>query len=403
MSVLIKDCNIIDATSPDVRRGRHVLIEDGTITKVGAGAGPSADTVIDAGGACLLPGLWDVHTHLTKGAWGQEYEEEVAEGPPKLVANNGRNAMEALKAGVTSMRVVGIADWADIAWRDAFNSGQLVGPRLFCCGHSLDTPAGHGGGSGMAATVNGPLAITNAVRNEIMHGVDQIKLITTGGIMGTGHDVMHHVMWTREEVEAAIGIARMRGVAVATHATAPQAVKWAVQAGTHSLEHGYILDEEAAQMIVDNGVYYVPTLALSHLTEGQAESPAHRSYCQAHQLPEEFAERADQFAPTHEESFRMALEAGAKIASGSDEGPPREAALLEIEFLSRCGLGPHGAIVAATQTSAEVCEVGDRLGTIEEGKLADMILVEDNPLDDIQNLHKLLLVVKDGAVVTDNR
>ena len=403
MSVLIKDCNIIDATSPDVRANQHVLIEDGTITKVGPGAGPSADDAIDAGGAYLLPGLWDVHTHLTKGAWGREYEEEIAEGPPKLIANNGRNAMEALKAGVTSLRVVGIADWADIAWRDDFNSGQLIGPRLFCCGRSLDTPAGHGGGYGMAATVNGPLEITNAVRTEIMHGVNQIKLITTGGIMGTGHDVMHHVMWMKEEIEAAIRIAKMRGVAVATHATAPQAVKWAVQAGTHSLEHGYILDEEAAQMIVDNDVYYVPTLALSHLTEGQAESPAHRSYCQAHRLPDEFAERADQFAPIHEESFRMALEAGAKIASGSDEGPPREAALLEIEFLSRCGLGPHGAIVAATQTSAEVCEVGDRLGTIEEGKLADMIVVEDNPLDDIQNLHKLLLVVKGGVVVVDNR
>lgn len=403
MSLLIKDCKIIDATSPDVRTGQHVLVEDGAITRVGAGTVPSADTTIDLGGAYLLPGLWDVHTHLTKGAWGNEAVEEVAEGPTKLVANHGHNAMEALQSGVTSLRVVGIADWADVAWREAFNSGQLLGPRLFCCGHSLDAPAGHGGDSDMTAVANGPGEMIEAVRNEIMHGVDQIKLVTTGGIMGTGHDVMHHVMWLKEEIEAAIRIASMRGVAVATHATAPQAVKWAVQAGTHSLEHGYILDEEAAKLMADNGVYYVPTLALSHLTEGQASSPSQRSWCHDHHLSDEFVERSDQFAPTHEESFRMALEAGAKIAAGSDQGPPKEAALLEIEFLSSCGLGPYGAIVAATQTAAEVCEVGDRLGTVEEGKLADMIVVEENPLDDIQNLHKVLLVVKGGQVVVDNR
>ncbi|MFQ5934107.1 MAG: amidohydrolase family protein [Dehalococcoidia bacterium] len=400
MSLLIRDCNIIDATTPEVRRDQYLFIEGDTIREVGSGRPPSADRTIDLGGTYLLPGLWDVHTHLNKGTWGPELIEE-AEGPAKSVMNHGRHAMEALESGVTSLRVVGIANWADVAWREAFAAGKFRGPRLFCCGHGLNTPAGHMEDYESEGVVNGPGAFVKAVRNEIMHGVDQIKLVTTGGIMGTGHDVMHHVMFTREEVEAAIRIATQRGVPVATHATSPQAVKWAVNAGTHSLEHGYILDEEAVSMMAKKGVYYVPTLALSHLTEEQVSTPHQRAYCQVHTLPEEYAERANQFAPGHEESFRMAVEAGVKIACGSDQGPPKEAALLEIELLSSCGLGPYGAIVAATRTSAEVCKVEDKLGTLEQGKLADMIAVEVNPLEDIHNLRRQTLVVKGGEVVVD--
>ena len=213
MSLLIKDCNIIDAVSPEVRTDQYVLIEDGAITQVGSGSAPSADTTIDLGGTYLLPGLWDVHTHLNKGTWGPEIGEED-EGPAKAVANHGRHAMDALRSGVTSLRVVGIADWADVAWRDAFNSGQFMGPRLFACGNGLNTPAGHMADLESGGIANGPGGFIKAVRNEIMHGVDQIKLVTTGGIMGTGHDVMHHVMFTQQEVEAAIRIATMRGVPV---------------------------------------------------------------------------------------------------------------------------------------------------------------------------------------------
>jgi imidazolonepropionase-like amidohydrolase len=139
------------------------------------------------------------------------------------------------------------------------------------------------------------------------------------------------------------------------------------------------------------------------LTRDQAGTPFQRSYCCEHVLPDVFRDRANEFAPGHEASFRLALEAGVKIASGSDQGPPREAALLEIELLSSCGLGPYGAIVAATRTAAEVCEAQDRLGTIEVGKLADLIVVDDNPLDDIHHLRQLKLVLKGGQVVADHR
>jgi imidazolonepropionase-like amidohydrolase len=399
MSLLLKDCNIVDATTPEVRRGSYVLVDGETIREVGSGRPPVADRILDLGGAYLLPGLWDVHTHLHMSTWtGSPVQQEPAE----VVLSHGRSAMDALQAGVTSMRVMGVQHWADVVWRDAFSSGKYLGPRLFCCGQALRTTAGHeptpAVGTGI---VGGPDAFVQAVRNQIKNGVDQVKLITTGGIMGTGHDVMPAITYLHDELEAAVRIANQRGVPVAVHATSPEAVKWAVRAGAHSIEHGYILDEEAVTLMAQRNVYYVPTLSLSHLTVDQAATPYERAYCEIHSLPDEFRRRADHYAPGHEESFRMAVEAGVRIASGSDQGPPREGAILEVELLARCGLGTHGAIVAATLTAAEVCRAQDRLGTVKPGKLADLIAVEADPLEDIHNLRRLLLVMKGGQIAVD--
>ena len=394
--------HLVDALLPEARRDAWVLVDGAVIRQIGQGSAPRAEQRLDLGGAWLLPGLWDVHTHLRSTTWtGRDPVQTF----PDTVLEQGRNAMDALSAGVTSLRVVGVAGWADVAWREAFAAGRLVGPRLFCCGDAIRTTAGHDpfGGTRAMVAVDGADAFVQAVREQILHGVDQIKLITTGGIMGGGHDVMSAVMFLREELTAAMRIARQRGLPVAVHATAAQAVKWAAEAGAHSIEHGYLLDEEAAALMARHGVYYVPTLALSHLTRDQARTPDEHAYCAEHVLPDGFRERANRFAPDHEDSFRMAREAGVKIASGSDQGPPCEAALLEIEFLARVGLGAHGAIVAATRTAAEVCRASDRLGTIEPGKLADLIAVTANPLEDIAHLRRLAVVVKEGRVVVDRR
>jgi imidazolonepropionase-like amidohydrolase len=401
MSLLIKGVEIVDATRPEPRPDAWVVLDGAVIREAGQGRAPRADRTVDLGGSWLLPGLWDVHTHLRSTTWTGR---EPAQTFPETVLEYGRNAMDALRAGVTALRVVGVAGWADVAWREAFASGRHPGPRLFCCGDAIRTTAGHDpfGGTRRMMAVDGADALVQAVREQILHGVDQIKLITTGGIMGAGHDVMSAVMFLREELAAAVQIARQRGLPVAVHATAALAVKWAVEAGAHSIEHGYLLDEEAAALMARHGVYYVPTLALSHLTRDQAGTPHEAAYCAEHVLPDGFRERANRFAPDHETSFRLAREAGVKIASGSDQGPPAQAALLEIELLARHGLGAHGAIVAATRTAAEVCGVGDRLGTIEAGKLADLVAVTAHPLEDVANLRRLALVVKDGHVVVEH-
>jgi imidazolonepropionase-like amidohydrolase len=402
VSVVLTGCQIIDATRPEPRPDAWVLVDGTSIRDVGQGRAPRADRALDLEGAWLLPGLWDVHTHLRSTTWtGRETPQSF----PETVLEHGQNAMDALAAGVTSLRVVGVAGWADVAWRNAFATGQPIGPRLYCCGDAIRTTAGHDpfGGTRRMVEADGPDAFVRSVREQILHGVDQIKLITTGGIMGGGHDVMSAVMFLREELTAALRIARQRGMPVAVHATAAEAVKWAVEAGAHSIEHGYLLDEEAAALMARHRVYYVPTLALSHLTRDQARTPPEHAYCAEHRLPDGFRERANRFAPDHEASFRLALSAGVTIASGSDQGPPREAALLEIELLARAGLGPHGAIVAATRTAAEVCRAADRVGTVEAGKLADLIAVTANPLDDIANLRRLALVMTGGRLALDRR
>ena len=402
MSLLITGVEIIDATLPEPRKDAWVLVDGTVIREVGRGRAPRAERALDLGGAWLLPGLWDVHTHLRSTTWtGRDPVQTL----PETVLEQGKNAMDTLLAGVTSLRVVGVAGWADVAWREAFASGRHRGPRLFCCGDAIRTTAGHDpfGGTRRMVAVDGADALVQAVREQILHGVDQIKLITTGGIMGAGHDVMSAVMFLREELTAAVRIARQRGLPVAVHATAALAVKWAVEAGAHSIEHGYLLDDEAAALMARRGVYYVPTLALSHLTRDQAGTPHEAAYCAEHVLPDGFRGRANRFAPDHEASLRLACEAGVRIASGSDQGPPRDAALLEIELLARHGLGAHGAIVAATRTAAEVCNASDRLGTVTPGRLADLIAVTANPLEDIANLRRLAVVVKDGQVVVDQR
>jgi imidazolonepropionase-like amidohydrolase len=402
MSLMISGVHVVDALAPEPRRDAWLRVDGDTIREVGHGRAPRAEHRLDLGGAWLLPGLWDVHTHLRSSTWtGRDPVQTF----PDMVLEHGRNAMDALSAGITSLRVVGVSGWADVAWRDAFAAGRFVGPRLFCCGDAIRTTAGHDpfGGTRRMVAADGPDALVQAVREQILHGVDQIKLITTGGIMGGGHDVMSAVMFLREELTAAMRIARQRGLPVAVHATAAEAVKWAVEAGAHSIEHGYLLDEEAAALMARHGVYYVPTLALSHLTRDQATTPPEHDYCAEHVLPDGFRERANRFAPDHDASFRLAHAAGVMIASGSDQGPPREAALLEIELLARTGLGPHGAVVAATRTAAQVCRAADRLGTIEPGKLADLIAVTANPLEDIAHLRRLALVMKDGRVVVDRR
>ena len=400
--LVLDNCLIIDAASPSPREG-SVLIVDGRIEEVSptprAGRSGSRDArVIDLQGGFLLPGFWDAHTHIGRGIPDDEARDETAAA---RALRAGRDCLRALRLGITGLRVVGERDYIDVACRDAFASGDHLGPTLFTCGYFITTTAGHFLSSGCAVEADGPVGFRKAVREQIKHGVDFIKLNMDGGVMGPPWDRTTDVYLLPDEIASVFDLCRQRDFRVVAHAAGVDGVKAAVRAGAHSIEHGYVLDDEAASMMVERGTYYVPTMGLTHLNRGPefAESEFEREWTLANPRPEAYRQRAIAAAGPHADAFKRALKAGVKIACGSDLALPW-GGLLEMAMLVRCGMSEWQAIVAATRTAAEVCLADDDYGAVEPGKRADLVALTANPLDDIEAARAPSLVVKGGQVVT---
>ncbi|MDE0099570.1 MAG: amidohydrolase family protein [Truepera sp.] len=395
-TTLITNGQLIDGTGAPPRPFAGVLIRDATIDGIYPQLPPGGvqtDATIDLGGATLLPGLWDAHAHL-----GMVFPQPALHKTPhhELPADRtvrcGRAAMEALDHGVTSIRVVGEADYVDVAWKRAFETGLFTGPRLFVCGRPLIATGGHGWQSGAGVEVDGPAEVRKAAREQLRRGADQIKLMITGGV-ASPTETMFESQMTMDEIEAAVEIAGLKGRKVAAHVGGPLGAKMAVRAGVASIEHGYHLDDEAIELMVEHGTTYVPTLAVTQDTEFVLNNNA----------PFAIA-KIQAAAERHLASFQKALAAGVTIATGEDMPVPfAERVIPEIETMVACGMEPMAAIVASTKNAAELCDVADRLGTAEVGKVADLIAVRGDPSEDISRLNDLLLVFKAGELVVDRR
>ena len=234
--------------------------------------------MIDLKGAYLLPGLWDVHIH-------PDYVAETGANVVDQTIAFGQRLMEALtEAGVVGVRCAGAAHFMDVAWKRAFDTGQYVGPRVFAAGHFLTSTGGHFLTSGHALECDGPYGFVRAIREQIKNGVDHIKLNLTGGIMGPSWDRHWQSFLLDEELEAAFAICRARGFRVMAHAANPEAVKKAVRLGAHSVEHGYIMDQECVEQLRASNTWYVPTLAISHLTPDQASDPWEKRWVEQRNL-----------------------------------------------------------------------------------------------------------------------
>src|SRR5215216_1849299 len=247
MRTLLTNATLIDCIQPKAVPGAAVLIEDGRIRDIrtdGSMIESGDATEINLGGAYLMPGLWDVHIH-------PDYLS-LAEMPlADQVALFGHRLMAALtESGIVGFRCAGTHDWMDVAWKRAFDSGQFVGPRLYACGHFLTTTGGHFLTTGHALECDGPYGFVKAIRDQIKHGVDHIKLNLSGGIMGPDWDRHWHSFFLQDELEAAFAICKQREFKVMAHATNPDAVKNAVRLGAHSVEHGYIMDDECIQLML---------------------------------------------------------------------------------------------------------------------------------------------------------
>lgn len=400
MRTLLTHATLIDCVEPRPRPDCTVLIEDGRIQEIfpPGGAPAVADAeVLDLQGAYLMPGLWDVHIHPDYFPYGElPLAEQVT-----LFGNRLQAAL--LDSGIVGLRCAGAHSYIDVAWKRAFESGQHLGPRLFASGHFITTTAGHFLHSGHTMEVDGPYGFVKAIREQIKNGVDQIKLNLSGGIMGPAWDLHRHSFFLPEELKAAFDICKLREFKVMAHATNPEAVKAAIRLGAHSIEHGYIMDDECIELLLQHDVWYVPTLSISHLTPSQASNDWEQRWVKNRNLSHSLCCRADAASDVHQGAFLKALKAGVKMALGSDIRPLKDAALLELGLWVRDGATPWQALVAATRNGAAICGMGEQLGTVEPGKIADLIVVGGNPLEDIHNVRRLQLVIKDGRVVSDKR
>ena len=413
MKTLLTNCVIIDCVQPEPIENTSVLIENGIIKSIQKERENIPDAkIVDLKGAYLLPGLWDCHCH--PGGMTPDTDKYASfETDPERTLRALRNTQSVLHTGVTSIRAVGEASFIDVAlreaysnktptglWREAYTSISLHGPRMFVAGPGLRITGGHGANrrirrvelSHGSVEVDGADEVRKATRYNLKMGVDWIKLAITGGIAGI-REGMKESQMTFDEIKSACDAAHNKGIKVCAHLGSSEAVKLAISAGLDCVEHGYNLDQEAVDLMAEKDIFWIPTLSV---TQDEAYM---RRYC----WPEHSIKRALEGAEAHVAGFKMALDAGVKIASGADLNPMRETSVVEIEWLARSGMTNWQALLAATRNSAELCGVDNELGTIEEGKKADLIVLKANPLEDISNLHKLMLVFKEGAIVVRAR
>jgi imidazolonepropionase-like amidohydrolase len=401
-------CNatLIDGTGADPRAGMTILVQEKRIEAVGPEGSvsyPKNSVVYDLGGGCVLPGLIDAHLHSAYTGDPDLGNFVIKNLPSYFVIRATVHARKLLHAGITAVRDAGSLDYADIALRKAIDEGLVPGPRLRACGYGLKMTGGHGDSfySPMVEVIQPGMAnnadeARKVARMNLKMGADHIKIISaSGGVMSAGTEV-GAAQFTVEEMQAAVDVAHKAVKRVMAHLHGTQAIKNALLAGVDSVEHGSLLDDEAIEMMLERGTYLVPTLLAAYRIIEHGEAGG---------IPDYAVRKAKEIREKHKASFQRALNAGVKIAMGTDAGTPYNIHgenLNELPLMVEAGMTPMQAIVASTRMGADLLDLSDQVGTIEPGKLADIVVMDGNPLEDI-NLFKdpdrIVHVMKDGAVV----
>ena len=401
----IRAGTLIDGTGAAPVKNAVIVMQGDRITAVGTNVPvPAGATVIDLSGETVLPGFIDAHVHLVgrtigDGDW---QHSRLTEMPSELALLGAAHAQQTLDAGFTTVRVVGSANFGDVALRNAINAGWIQGPRIVAAGISFGIRGGHcdetnglqpdalGHEGGIEVGVaNGIDEVRNAVRYMVKYGADVIKICATGGVLSLT-DSVGVQQYSEEEMRAIVETATQLDRRVAAHAHGTAGIKAAVRAGVTSIEHGSILDAEAVALMKQHGTWLVTTLLAGFTVESLAT---------AGRLPPPIAAKALAIAPRQHTSFKMALDGGVKIALGTDAGVMRHGTnAREFELMVRYGMTPMQSIVAGTSNGATLLGLERDIGAVAVGKRADVVAVRGDPLQDITVLQHVDFVMKDGRV-----
>ena len=403
-TTLLTNAFLVDCTGNEPREHASVVVEGERISEVRFGEPPPTggyDKVIDCVGMTLMPGLTDAHVHV--GAVDVNVLDQHREHPSNLVAlMMARTLEDTLQQGFTTVRDAGGTDWS---FKAAVERGIVEGPRLLVSDRPLSQTGGHGDWrratetqspeilcptAGMRSVVcDGVDEVRRAAREQLRLGADQIKVMASGGAMSPA-DELSATQYALEELTAAVEEAEAARTYVMAHAYNDESVRNCLKSGVRSIEHGNLIDEETAHLIARAGAYLVPTLVTY-----EALSEEGKSY----NVPENVIRKIDEAHELGVRALRYAHEAGVRIASGSDLlGPLQDRKARELEIKTQV-LSPMKSLVSATKTNASLFGMEDEIGTIEEGKLADLLVVDGDPLENIAVLQKksnLKLIMKGG-------
>ncbi|MDP3385678.1 MAG: amidohydrolase family protein [Eubacteriales bacterium] len=393
MKTCFKNIRFIDGTGKDLRKNIQILVNDGIIQAIDEGASddcPEDYLMIDMDNRYVIPGMIDCHTHIFLDA-GVDFEiKNLTNTPVDDLVTAIQNLEKQIRSGVVFIRDVGGKHHYDIHLKKHIEKGTITGPDMYCAGKIVTMTGGHGHQIGREA--DGIDEVRKAVREQLKAGADVIKVISTGGVMTPGVDINAY-QFNIEELKAAVEEAHKAGKKVCTHCHGTQGIKNSVVAGIDSIEHSSLLDEEAADMMASAGTYMVPTLSAPHNIIRYGEQSG---------IPKFVVEKTIEIGKRCYESFNLARKAGVSIAMGTDAGTPfneHGSSAQELVLMVEAGMSPMEAIVTASKNSSELIGIDHLYGTLEIGKFANFIVLDDNPLDNIKSMRNPFAVYKKGVCI----